>query len=48
MGKNPIENWSAMVTKIKENFLPEDFEIQLHKKRQGLKKKDLDVTSYTK
>ena len=47
MGKNPIANWSAMANKIKENFLPEDFEIQLHKKRQGLKQKDLDVTSYT-
>ena len=48
MGKTPIVNWKAMITKVKENFLPEDFEIQLHKRRKGLRKKDLDVTSYAK
>ena len=36
-----------MVTKVKENYLPEDYEIQLHRKRQGLKQKDMDVASYT-
>ena len=46
-GKKPIANWQAMVTKIKENYLPEDYEIQLHKKRQSLKQKDLDVAAYT-
>ena len=48
MGKNPIANWNSIVTKLKENFIIEDFEIKLHKRRKGLKKKDLDVTSYTK
>ena len=43
MGKNSIANWNAMVTKVKENILLEDFEIQLYQKRQGLKQKDLDV-----
>lgn len=47
MGKLPIANWKAMVSKIKENYLLEDYEVQLHKKRQRLKQKDLDVTSYT-
>lgn len=37
-----------MVTKIKENYLPKDYEIQLHKKRHSLKQKDLDVVAYTK
>ena len=37
-----------MVTKVKEKYLPKDYEIQIHKKRQGLKQKDLDVTTYTK
>ena len=36
-----------MVTKLKDNFLPEEFEIQLHKRRQGLMQKDIDMTSYT-
>ena len=26
MGKTPIANWKAMVTKVKENFVPKDFE----------------------
>ena len=46
-GKKPITNWKAMVAKIRDNYLPEDYEIQLHKKRQSLKQKDLDVASYT-
>lgn len=37
-----------MVAKIRDNYLLEDYEIQLHKKRQILKKKDMDVTSYAK
>ena len=35
-----------MVSKIKENYLPEDYEIQLHRKRQSLRQKDLDVAAY--
>ena len=45
-GKKLIANWKAIVTKLRENFLPEDYEIQLHKRRQGLKYKDMDVSSY--
>ena len=32
-GKKPIANWKAMVAKIKETYLLEDYEIQIHKKR---------------
>ena len=35
-----------MANRIKKNFLPEDFEIQIHKKIKGLKQKYLIVTSY--
>ena len=45
--KGPIANWKAMVMKIHEKFLIEDFVIQLHQRRQGLKQKDMDVASYT-
>lgn len=27
MGKKPIANWNAMVTKVKENYLLEDYEV---------------------
>ena len=37
-----------MVNKFKENYLPEDYEILLHKKRQSLKQKDMDVASILK
>ena len=46
MDKKPISNWKAMVTKVKEQFLPKDYEIQLQEKRQGLKQKDLDEATY--
>ena len=46
--KKPIANGNSMVTKLRENLLPDNYEIQLHKRRQGLKKRDLDVASYRK
>ena len=48
MDKAPISNWKAMVTKIQEKFLPEDFEVHLYQRRQVLKQKYKDVASYTK
>lgn len=45
-GKNPISTWKGMVRKIKEAYMPYAYEIQLHKKRKSLRKKDLDVNSY--
>ena len=47
LDKRPIKNWKAMVSKVKEQYLLEDYEIQLHKKRQILKQKDVDVATYT-
>lgn len=46
-GKKPIANWKAMVEKIKKTYLPEDYEIHIYKPRQNLRKKDLDVATYT-
>lgn len=31
--KNMITSWKVMVTKIKEAYVPEDYEVQLHKKK---------------
>lgn len=31
--KKPIKNWKTMAAKIKDNYLPENYDIQLHKKR---------------
>ena len=47
-GKNPISTWKEMMAKIKEAYVLENYEIQLHKKRKTLEEKDLDVNSYTK
>ena len=46
-GKNPISTWKEMMEKIKEAYVLENYEIQLHKKRKTLEEKDLDVNSYT-
>ena len=44
--KNLTSNYDFMVTKVKDNYQSKDYEVQLYRKRQGLKKIDLDVTSY--
>lgn len=36
-----------MVMKVKEQYLLEDYKIPLHKKRQSLKQKDIDVEKYS-
>lgn len=47
-GKIPISTWKGMVSKIRETYLPEDYEVQLHRKRQNLRQKELDVSTHTK
>lgn len=32
-GKQPISTWKGMVSKVREAYMPDDYEIQLHKKR---------------
>ncbi|XP_059067896.1 uncharacterized protein LOC131858615 [Cryptomeria japonica] len=45
--KQPISTWRKMVLEIKKQFVPEDYEVSLHKKLQNLKQKDMDVSTYT-
>ena len=46
-GKQPISTWKGMVAKVKEAYLPKDYEIQLHKRRQSLRQRDQEMSSYT-
>lgn len=38
-GKHPTTTWKGMVAKIKETYLLEDYEVQIHKKRKNLRQK---------
>ncbi|GLJ27819.1 hypothetical protein SUGI_0545980 [Cryptomeria japonica] len=46
-GKNPIATWKGMLAKVRESYIPEDYENQLHKRRQNLRQRELDVSGYT-
>ncbi|XP_059067541.1 uncharacterized protein LOC131858345 [Cryptomeria japonica] len=46
-GKEVISTWTRMKAELKRQFVPDDYEVTLHKKLQNLKQKDLDVSSYT-
>lgn len=46
-GKNPIATWKGILAKVREAYILEDYEIQLHKRRQNLRQRELDVSSYT-
>ena len=35
-GKSPIATWKGMVTKIGQAYIPKDYKIQLHRRRQYL------------
>ena len=43
-----ITRWRLMVTKLKAKFIPIDYEIELFKKSQNPKQKDMYVKDYTK
>ena len=45
-GKNMITSWERMCVKVRETYLLEDYEIQLHRRRQSLRQKELDATAY--
>lgn len=45
-GKGLIVIWKGMVNKVKQTYLPNDYEVQLHR-RQNIRQKDLDVQAYT-
>ena len=45
-GDNPYVNKKIMVRQIQKAYLPKDFEVQMHTKRENLKQRDNDVASY--
>ncbi|XP_059075302.1 uncharacterized protein LOC131875246 [Cryptomeria japonica] len=47
-GLPKITSWPRMMDKMKDKFLPDDYKVQLYKKMQGPKQKDMDVQKYTK
>lgn len=46
-GKSKITSWDRMVTKLKCKFLHSDYNIQLFRRLQNLKQKDMEVQAYT-
>ena len=46
-GKEKIKTWVKMVRKIKNKFLPIDYQVSLLRKMQNLKQKDMIVKEYT-
>mgnify|MGYP002623431500 CR=1 FL=1 len=46
-GKEKITRWDRMVDKLKKQFIPVDYELDLFKKMQGLKQVGKFVQEYT-
>lgn len=42
-----ITSWKKMIAEIKGVYVPEDYEVQLHKRRKNLRQKEMDVYAYT-
>ena len=47
-GKEKIKTWPKMVNKVKNKFLPIDYQVSLLRKMQNLKQKDMTMKEYTK
>jgi hypothetical protein len=47
-GKQKIKNWDRMVAKLKDKFIPKDYEINLFRKLQNLRQRSMTVKEYTK
>jgi hypothetical protein len=45
-GKQKIKNWDRMVAKLKDKFVPKDYQINLFRKMQNLRKKGKTVKEY--
>ena len=43
-----ITRWRLMVTKLKTKFILVDYELELFKRLQNLKQKDMSMKDYTK
>lgn len=44
--RKKITSWERMKIMIKTQFLPIDYEVQMHKKLQNLKQREMDVSTY--
>jgi hypothetical protein len=46
-GKSKIKSWDRMVAKIKDKFIPKDYQLNLFRRLQNLRQKGLSVKEYT-
>jgi hypothetical protein len=46
-GKQKIKSWDRMVAKLKDKFIPKDYQINLFKRLQNLRQKGMSVKEYT-
>jgi hypothetical protein len=46
-GKQNIKSWDRMITKMKEKFIPRDYQITLFRRMQNLREKLMTVKEYT-
>jgi hypothetical protein len=46
-GKQKIKSWDRMVAKMKEKFIPKDYQITLFRRMQNLRQKLMSVKEYT-
>ena len=47
LGKQPIRNWTRLVVKLREKFLPSDYQLSLYRQLQNLRQRLLIVREYT-
>lgn len=47
IGRKKINSWERMKIIIKTQFLPLDYEVQIHKMLMSLKQREMDVSAYT-
>eukprot|EP00253_Pinus_taeda_P016851 PITA_16851 len=47
LNKQPIKKWAIMEAKLKEKFLPKDYQIMLYRKVQNLKQRGTTVREFT-
>jgi hypothetical protein len=46
-GKQNIKSWDRMVAKLKDKFIPKDYQINLFRRLRNLRKKGMAVKEYT-
>jgi hypothetical protein len=47
-GKKKIKSWDRMIVKMKEKFIPRDYQITLFRRMQNLRQKLMTMKEYTK